>query len=81
MGGWHLSYFGDKHFIRNKIQNFTHQEYNKEQFIDLDKIEEKIQNGLDIYDRKNTKLIRVAISQNTYLPPKYAEYLKAFILL
>ena len=33
-GGWHLSYFGDKHFIRNKIQNFTHQEFNKDQFTD-----------------------------------------------
>lgn len=80
-GGWHLSYFGDKHFIRNKIQNFTHQEYNKDQFTDVNKIEEKIQNCLDIYDRKNTKLNRVAISQNTYLPPHYAEYLKGFIVL
>ena len=24
-GGWHLSYFGDKHFIKNKIVNFAHQ--------------------------------------------------------
>jgi len=78
--GWHLSYFGDKHFIRNKIQNFTHQEFNKEQFTDLEKIEQRIQNGVDIYDRKNTKMQRIPIEENTYLPPKYAEYLKGFIM-
>jgi len=78
--GWHLSYFGDKYFIRNKIQNFTHQEFNKDQFTDLEKIEERILAGTDIYDRKNTKLQRIEISENKYLPPNYSEYLKGFIL-
>jgi beta-1,4-mannosyl-glycoprotein beta-1,4-N-acetylglucosaminyltransferase len=78
--GWHLSYFGDKYFIRNKIQNFTHQEYNKDEFTDLEKIEERILSGVDVYNRKNIKLQRIDISENTYLPPNYAEYLKGFIL-
>ena len=25
--GWHLSYFGDEKFIKNKLENFGHQEY------------------------------------------------------
>tara|TARA_B110000008_G_scaffold279469_1_gene326657 strand:- start:3813 stop:4502 length:690 start_codon:yes stop_codon:yes gene_type:complete len=40
-GGWHLSYFGDKYFIQNKIQNFAHQELNKHEYTDLEKIEKK----------------------------------------
>jgi len=78
-GGWHLSYFGDKYFIRNKIQNFTHQEFNKEQFTDLDKIEEHINTCTDIYNRNGTKLIRIPISENKYLPPKYEDFLGNFV--
>jgi beta-1,4-mannosyl-glycoprotein beta-1,4-N-acetylglucosaminyltransferase len=70
-GGWHLSYFGDKYFIKNKIENFTHQEFNKEQYTDLDKIEKRIQSGLDVFGRKNTKIISIDISGNDYLPPNY----------
>lgn len=79
-GGWHLSYFGDKYFIRNKIQNFTHQEFNKEQFTDLDKIEEHINTCTDIYNRNGTKLIKVPVSENKYLPPKYDEFLSNYII-
>ena len=31
-GGWHLSYFGNEKFIKNKIENFGHQEYNHNKF-------------------------------------------------
>jgi beta-1,4-mannosyl-glycoprotein beta-1,4-N-acetylglucosaminyltransferase len=79
-GGWHLSYFGDKYFIRNKIQNFTHQEFNKEQYTDLDKIEERINSCNDVYDRRGVKLQKIPILENTYLPPKYNEYLKNYII-
>lgn len=50
-GGWHLSYFGDKYFIQNKIQNFSHQELNNSNFTDLSKIEERVQKSVDLYDR------------------------------
>ena len=40
-GGWHLSYFGDKYFIQNKIQNFSHQELNNNEYTDLEKIEKR----------------------------------------
>ena len=50
-GGWHLSYFGDKYFIQNKIQNFSHQELNILEYTDLQKIEEKLKKGKDLYNR------------------------------
>ena len=40
-GGWHLSYFGDSNFIKNKITEFAHQEYNNKNFNDIEKIEKK----------------------------------------
>lgn len=51
-GGWHLSYFGDISRIQTKIKNFTHQEFNTEQFTDPEWIKKKIEEGVDLYDRK-----------------------------
>lgn len=31
--GWHLSWFGDAEFCKNKIKNFAHQELNNEYFL------------------------------------------------
>lgn len=76
-GGWHLSYFGDKYFIQNKIQNFSHQEFNKDEYIDLDKIEKKIQNNKDLYGR-NDIIEKIKIEDNTYLPPHYDTYLNKY---
>ena len=76
MGGWHLSYFGDHNFIKNKIMEFTHQEYNNDHYIS--KIEENIKNGADLYMRDVTfKYIKIC--DNTYLPVMYETYLQKFI--
>ena len=75
-GGWHLSYFGDKHFIQNKIKNFSHQEYNNPYFTDLSTIEEKVNNSRDLYDRYNIE--KTEIIHNSYLPIKYDVYLKKY---
>ena len=29
-GGWHLTYFGDVNFIKNKLRHFSHQEFNND---------------------------------------------------
>ena len=80
-GGWHLSYFGDKHFIRNKIQQFSHQEYNNDSFINLEKIEYRLKNFKDLYDRKDDGIIKVLINDNKYLPINYQKYLSKFIVI
>ena len=73
-GGWHLSYFGDPNFIKNKIENFSHQELNTSKFTNLENIEEKIKNFTDLYEREND-IKKIDIENNNNLPPKYDVYL------
>jgi len=77
-GGWHLSYFGDSKFIKNKIETAAHQEYNNERFTDLQIIEDKINNNKDIFS--NNESLKVCIKDNKYLPPEYEKYLSNFIV-
>ena len=77
-GGWHLSYFGDKHFVQNKIQNFSHQEYNSINFTELSSIEERINNSKDLYGREDIKFEKIRIEDNIYLPPEYDKYLNKY---
>jgi len=76
-GGWHLSYFGDNFFIKNKIENFGHQEFNNSYYTDLEKIENKIKNSSDLYDR-NIAIDKIKIEDNTYLPVDYNKYLNKY---
>ena len=76
-GGWHLSYFGDSRFIQNKIMNFSHQELNLTCFTDLSKIDKRVNDCLDLYDR-NIPPKRTKICDNPYLPLQYETYLEKF---
>ena len=76
-GGWHLSYFGDERFVKNKIENFAHQEFNKPAYCDPEKIKQRMKDGQDLYGR-SVALKQIAIKDNTYLPPKYEVYLAKF---
>jgi beta-1,4-mannosyl-glycoprotein beta-1,4-N-acetylglucosaminyltransferase len=80
-GGWHLSYFGDSKFIKNKIEHFSHQEFNNESYTNLDTIESRMSSGQDIYGRWYCGFKRIPISENLYLPPEYKKYLTKFILI
>jgi beta-1,4-mannosyl-glycoprotein beta-1,4-N-acetylglucosaminyltransferase len=80
-GGWHLSYFGDSNFIKNKIENFAHQEFNNNNCTDMNKINQRLSSGQDIYGRSYVKFNKVPISQNAYLPPEFRKYLTKFIVL
>lgn len=68
--GWHLSYFGDSEFIRNKIKHFSHQEYNSEQYTDLQRIQHAIDNGVDLFGRTNIPIQRIPVHENERLPPR-----------
>jgi beta-1,4-mannosyl-glycoprotein beta-1,4-N-acetylglucosaminyltransferase len=75
--GWHLTYFGDPGFIRNKIANFAHQEYNKEEYIDEAKIKDKIIRG--IFPTNPHNPIRyMPVPSDRPLPPLYDVYLRGF---
>lgn len=77
-GGWHFSYFGDVNFIKNKIMNFSHQEYNNEIYYNEDHLIDVIKHGKDLFRRQdqniNFKLIDP--KNNNYLPEGYKKLLK-----
>lgn len=66
-GGWHISYFGDASFIRNKLINFSHQEFNTDTYTNLTTIEEKIKTKTELFD--DSKFLHIPIHKNTNLPP------------
>jgi beta-1,4-mannosyl-glycoprotein beta-1,4-N-acetylglucosaminyltransferase len=68
--GWHLSYFGDATFIRNKIQHFSHQEFNMEKYTCDDNIIRAVKNGTDLFNRGNLQLHRIQVRDNERLPPR-----------
>ena len=50
-GGWHFSFLKQPKGISKKIKAYAHSEFNKPEFTDEKKIEEKIKNRVDIFDR------------------------------
>ena len=50
-GGWHFSYILKTDEILKKVKGFAHKEYNNSFFADKKKIEQKIKDNQDIYDR------------------------------
>jgi beta-1,4-mannosyl-glycoprotein beta-1,4-N-acetylglucosaminyltransferase len=77
-GGWHLSYFGDYEFMKNKTESFSHQEFNYNEFTDVSKIEERVKRGVDLYCRSYVSFNKIPIRDNTYLPVDYDKYLTKY---
>ena len=77
-GGWHLSYFGDTNFIKNKIEQFGHVEFNRPEITSPEKIEECVKNSSDVFHR-GERIVKLPISENKYLPPLYDIYLSKFL--
>lgn len=79
-GGWHLSYFGDGEFIKNKLNNFAHQEFNNEKFTNIETINNCIENYYNIFEQKKcNRYVKIPIAENDYLPPLYDTLLTKFI--
>lgn len=53
--GWHFSYLGGIEKIKYKIKSFAHTEYNKTEFLDEEHILNALENGEDIFKRKNVR--------------------------
>lgn len=66
--GWHFSYLGDISFIRKKIESFSHQEFNFEQYKNTEHLEECIRNGKDLFFRHDKQLSYIPLHLNPYLP-------------
>ena len=50
-GGWHFSFLKEPEGISKKIKSYSHSEYNQSEFTDEKKIETRIKNRVDIFDR------------------------------
>ena len=50
-GGWHFSFLKKPKDIAKKIKAYSHQEFNKDDFVDEKKIAERINNGKDLFNR------------------------------
>ena len=66
-GGWHFSFLKKPEGIAKKIKSYSHSEHNKPKFTDEKKIEERIKNKVDIFER-NYKYQKVEMD-NTF--PRY----------
>jgi len=73
-GGWHLSYFGDIEFIKNKLKNFAHQEFNKPKYINDEFIRQHIKDKKNLFDESSI-LEYIPTKDNNNLPPEFDKYL------
>jgi glycosyltransferase involved in cell wall biosynthesis len=54
-GGWHFTYLGDVNQIKDKLESFAHQEYNKDQYKDEQNILKAIKTRTDLFQREHEK--------------------------
>jgi glycosyltransferase involved in cell wall biosynthesis len=54
-GGWHFTYLGSVEQIKNKLESFAHQEYNKEQYTNEENILRAIKTKTDLFQREHEK--------------------------
>ena len=78
-GGWHLSYFGDVEFIKNKIKHFAHQEFNNTKYVNDEFIMEHIKNKKNLFD-ESAKIEYIPTKDNNNLPPEYVKYLGKYYI-
>ena len=57
--GYHMTYFMNVENMKYKIENFAHQELNKEDFTDIEKIKNRITNKIEPFQRPNVPLVDV----------------------
>ena len=65
--GWHFSFLKSPSEIKQKIISYSHQEFNKDKFINERSIEKKIQKGEDLFER-NIKYKPIKVDETF---PKY----------
>ena len=67
-GGWHFSFLKKPEDIAKKIKAYSHQEFNKDDFIDEKKITMRIKNEQDLFNRDiKYKKIKIDDSFHKYI--------------
>ena len=62
-GGWHFSFLQSPSDISKKIKSYSHGEFNIKENIDIEKINQKIRDNVDIFNRGH-KLTKVNIDES-----------------
>jgi len=65
--GWHFSYLGNVDWIINKIESFSHTEYNTDEFKNKEHVLRCIANGKDLFNRFDPTFVEVDDSFPEYL--------------
>lgn len=66
--GWHMSYFGNVHFISNKIQQFSHSEFDLPEYTSPPQIQHRVDQKQDLFDRPVPT--HQKLPAGTVLPPQ-----------
>ena len=74
--GWHSSYFMSPEQIQDKIKSFSHQEYNRDKYLNVEGIRQAILSGRDLFRRgRKENLVRTSdqvLPENVRcLPPEF----------
>lgn len=75
--GWHFSYMGGPEKIKEKIESFAHQEFNKDEYKNLNEINGRVEKGMDVYGRGNN-VYKIHPIDNT-LPEYVLQHKEHFI--
>jgi hypothetical protein len=70
--GWHFGYMGDKNYLIDKAQSFSHQEVNRPDFIEQLDVEASIREGKE-WDRTQSNKYTV-VELNDYFPTTLGNY-------
>lgn len=60
--GWHFSYMGGVERIKSKVKAFSHQEYNTDEMLADDRINEMIKDGKDLFGREFAHFASIPVS-------------------
>jgi len=68
ISGWHLSYFFmTPEQIARKIKSFSHSEYDRPEFTDLNQIQYCMETGRDLFGREGQDCLQI-VEPSSYLP-------------
>lgn len=76
--GWHLSYFGNVETIKNKLNDFSHQELNNDKYNNTQYIESCIKNKKCFINPQMDLIQYTPIDENENLPYLHNVYLTQF---
>jgi beta-1,4-mannosyl-glycoprotein beta-1,4-N-acetylglucosaminyltransferase len=78
--GWHFSFFMSIDDIQRKIQSYAHTEYNIEEIIDKNNIQQSIETCVDVLRRTKLK-ITIADYSSLKFPPLFQTFHEELLLL